>query len=227
MDQTNVYFEAALKTTIAKRGSRQVRVAKRGNSKRATINLAVGLDGTKLPAYTIFAFERKGLVAKNEIPVLNNMFGQLSLFGCQKKGWCDKVTMLDWIRLVWAPFARSKAPLPLLLMLDQHPVHKMAEISAALSALNTILVLLPAGETSRVQVLDVGINRPFKAHMEDFMVRHIIESLATEGQEETQENEAKAKFQRRKMAQFISQSWRMITSQTIVNTYRHVGITIQ
>jgi hypothetical protein len=119
----------------------------------------------KLPAFTIFPFERKGLVAINEIPVLNSMIGQLSLFGCQKKGWCDKVTMLDWIRLVWALFARSKAPFPLLLMLDQHPVHKMAEISAALSELNTILVLVPAGETSCIQVLNDGINHPFKTHM--------------------------------------------------------------
>jgi hypothetical protein len=45
-------------------------------------------------------------------------------------------------------------------MLHQHPVQKMAVISAALSALNTIPILLPAGETSCVQVLDVG-NQPF------------------------------------------------------------------
>jgi hypothetical protein len=74
----------------------------------------------------------------------------------------------------------------------------MAEISAALSALNTILVLLPAGETSCAQVLDVGINCPFKAHMEDFMVWHNIEELASECQEATQEKRGKVKVAKKK-----------------------------
>jgi hypothetical protein len=122
----------------------------------------MALDGTKLPALTIFAYETNELVVREEVPILNERHGQYSLFCCQKKGWCDRLTMLNWIDIVWAPFAHSKFQSLLLLMSDQHPAHKHHNISEALGKLNTILLLLPPGETSRVQLLDIGVNKPFK-----------------------------------------------------------------
>jgi hypothetical protein len=38
------------------------------------------------------------------------------------------------------------------------------------------------------------------------------------------EGKTSAKEQRKRMACFISTSWRLISHETIVNTFRHIGI---
>jgi hypothetical protein len=95
MDQTNVFFESTLKTltTIGKCGSQEVCISKQGDSKQATVNLTVRLDGTKLPVLTICAYKTNGLVAREEVPILNERHDQYNVFCCQMKGWCDHLTM--------------------------------------------------------------------------------------------------------------------------------------
>ena len=67
-----------------------------------------------------------------------------------------------------------------------------------------------AGCTSTLQVLDVGINRPFKSYMAQSFNDHMI----ADGGKPT----------RPIVATWISQSWNAITKDTITNTWRHIGI---
>jgi hypothetical protein len=49
-----------------------------------------------------------------------------------------------------------------MLILDQFTVHKTNSVLSALGKLGTVAILLSPGETSKLQILDVGINKPFK-----------------------------------------------------------------
>ncbi|KAJ2984896.1 hypothetical protein HDV02_000867, partial [Globomyces sp. JEL0801] len=60
----------------------------------------------------------------------------------------------------------------------------------------------------------VGINRPFKAHVqayqEQFMIEHVNDS-------------SNPKITRELMSKWIADSWEKISCQTIKNTAHHIG----
>ena len=72
--------------------------------------------------------------------------------------------------------------------------------------------IIPAGYTSKLQVLDVGINKPFKDNMcnlfREFQVNNVENNKIT----------------REIVATWINMAWSIITKEMIMNTWRHVGI---
>ena len=87
----------------------------------------------------------------------------------------------------------------------------MGSVVDRLAQLGTRSEFIVAGCTSTLQVLDVGVNRPFKGNMQTLFTEHMIK---TGGQ----------KPSRKDVANWISAAWNSITHQTITNTWRHVGI---
>ena len=103
---------------------------------------------------------------------MNRQYEKNIYFSVQENAWCDQETFEEWIDFVWMPFVETKRPLPTLLILDQYKVHQQDKILEKLANLGTLVIHLPPGETSKLQVLDVGINKPFKdlknkSHEED------------------------------------------------------------
>ena len=72
---------------------------------------------------------------------------------------------------------------------------------------------VPAGYTSKLQVLDVGINKPFKDYM-----RKQYSALRSENPDP----QAKVKVERSQIANWVVQAWSEITPVTIINTWRKV-----
>jgi hypothetical protein len=67
--------------------------------------------------------------------------------------------MNDWI----AEFQKSTDPgLLKLLMMGYFSVHCTAETHGRLATTGTIIEMLPPNYTSKLQPLDVGVNKPFK-----------------------------------------------------------------
>jgi hypothetical protein len=75
-------------------------------------------------------------------------------------------------------------------MLFEHHLHvKVSEfafvkhhnISEALGKLKMILLLLPPEETSHIQVLDIGVNKPFKTYLRELMIEEQHRLSDTEG----------------------------------------------
>ena len=69
--------------------------------------------------------------------------------------------------------------------------------------------------TSRVQMLDVGLNKPFKSQMLNFQRQFICD--------QDDENIVKPKITRELMTKWIADSWESIGVAVIQNTARSIG----
>jgi hypothetical protein len=114
--------------------------------------------------------------------------------------------MLEWIQCVWVPWLSSKSLNQSYLIMNSSKAHMVASVSDALASLGTMPEFIVGGCTSTMQVLDVGINRPFKLYG-----RAEYEALLRARQ-------PGQKPGRPDIESWISKSWRQITTETILNT---------
>ena len=68
------------------------------------------------------------------------------------------------------------------------------------------------GYTGALQILDKGVNKPFKQHVQDTAIMWTIANQDT------------AKPTRVNMARWIEQAWNRITATNITNTWNSVGL---
>jgi hypothetical protein len=94
----------------------------------------------------------------------NREFKDAGFFTVQKRSWYDELIMLKWIKKVLRPYSEMIKK-PLVLMLDSFKVHLMGSVAKAIEECNCRVFYIPAGTTSRGQVLDVGINKPFRGQL--------------------------------------------------------------
>lgn len=78
------------------------------------------------------------------------------------------------------------------------------------------MLFIPAGTTCRAQVLDVGINKPFKTHYKSEITRWMVDNSLESGN----------KVGRAEVISMVFGSWTLIRSETIVNTFRTIGFNI-
>ena len=119
--------------------------------------LGCGRDESKLPPFVVHKGTPDGTIARNF-----RSEGYVNVV-CQKKAWMDEHTMLVWIEQVWKPVAEVGPPK--LLLLDHCTSHMTAKVMKRLGDLRTIVDYVPPGYTSKLQVMDVGINGPFKTYL--------------------------------------------------------------
>ena len=86
----------------------------------------------------------------------------------------------------------------------------MGNVVNRLATLNTQAEFIVPGYTSKLQVLDVGINRPFKV----YIAHKYYQNLISNG----------PKPNRTDIAHWVNRAWNNITKDTIFNTWRHIGI---
>ena len=141
MDETPLFFDVVPGRVLDKKGKRSVVVRTTGNQKRhLTVVLTILADRVVLPALAIGKKQPK--------------FHVVGVFiRAQDKAWMDK-PMLEWIDLVWEPATEGRRAL---LILDSFS----AAIKERLKKINTVLVVIPGGCMSKVQPLDVSLNKPF------------------------------------------------------------------
>ena len=83
---------------------------------------------------------------------------------CQDKAWVDHRVFKYWIDQVWAPFALEKGDNTYLLM-DEFSAHLMASCSNQIKGCGTTIEYILGGYTSKLQMMDVGVNKPFKGYV--------------------------------------------------------------
>ena len=153
-DQTPVYFEMPLDSTVSVKGSKSVTIRTGGNEKqRCTVMLCILADGTKLPPYIVF--KRKTL-PKGNLPAG-------VIVRTQDSGWMDSRLVEDWLKCVWQRRPGALLGLKSLLVLDSYRGHTTEAVKKQLKDPRTDLAIIPGGMTSMLQPLDVCVNRPFKA----------------------------------------------------------------
>ena len=112
--------------------------------------------------------------------------------------------MAQWISKIWAPHTNSMEG-PKLLLIDVFAVHLTSQICALLGDIDTKVEFISPGFTSKLQVKDVGIDKPFKDQ-----VQQAVETFLSQ-------NDVNAKPSRQVISHWIGNSWEPI------NAWQHVG----
>ena len=204
MDETNIYFDNVGNLTWADKGSRTVSVSSTGSKQRCTIALAVTLGGLKLKPLVIFKGKPNGRIRREARLMPENI-----VVAVNEKTWMSQEVMKLWIEKVWAEYCRMEESY---LLLDEYQVHKMSWVMKTFAAMNTEVDFVLAGRTGELQVLDVGINKPFK----DYVQRRYDDFIINK--------EPRERVTRLKMTKWIDEAWKEIKEDTIFNTWTKIGI---
>lgn len=153
MDETPMWFDLPSNTTINKKGEKTVSIRTTGHERTSfTVILGCMADGTKLPAVCIFKVKK---IPKEKFPDGIHI-------RANEKGWVNESEMLWWIEKVWTsrnPFGNPRS----LLVLDGFRGHTVDSVKHRLIEKNTNIAIIPGGCTSKLQPLDVSINKSFKS----------------------------------------------------------------
>ena len=93
----------------------------------------------------------------------------------QYKAWNDQVRMLMWVDLVIDPIMRRDGKM--LLWFDNCGCHKVDVVEKQISDMGVHVALLPPNMTAILQVLDLVVNGPLKAHIRHLRAMVIVESF--------------------------------------------------
>lgn len=97
----------------------------------------------------------------------------------QEKAWMDEELMEQYLEHIWQPYVEKTAEeLGLsdhsaLLTLDSFKVHTTEKIEKKMDDQGTTHCVIPGGYTSKLQPLDVSVNKPFKQIMKGCWVNFI------------------------------------------------------
>ena len=164
------------------------------------------MTGEKLPPFIIF----QGVPgARNAKTVAEEtLFLRGVICTVQAKAWMDSARFLEWIEKVWRPFC-SSGTVSFLLM-DAFQVHTTRACLEAVKQPGAFVDIIPAGYTSTLQVLDVGVNKPFRNN-----ITHAFEAHMREGNR---------RVSRGQIATWILSAFTEVPTEAVVNSWRHVGM---
>jgi hypothetical protein len=211
MDETNLYYDNPPSRTLAIKGQRTIHVKTTGDPNRITVMLCAMKSGEILPPLAIFKASKNGSIVR-EFTKDDSTYPQDIEYGVQEKAWVDKDVMLDWIKRVWAPYTRRIGSRPTILFLDQFRVHTMGEVQSALHDCGTTIYMIPPGYTSKLQVLDVGINKPFKDYVKECYLTFLVENSGSE----------KVKVTRQHVATWVTNAWKKVKPESVTNTWDRI-----
>jgi hypothetical protein len=167
MDQTGVHLVPSSSWTYEKVNSSSVAVVGAEDKRQITVCIASSLHGELLPLQLIF----QGKTARSLPAQTASSIAALCHLTCSENHWSSQATMQQYICEIILPYAerciqqhRLHADAKIILVLDVWAVHKSEEFRRFLRTQHPRihLVFVPANCTSRLQVADVALQRPFK-----------------------------------------------------------------
>jgi DDE superfamily endonuclease len=174
--------------------------------------LGGNLDGGKLPPF-IITFKgkntRTGRIRK-EIEKKDGFPGDIK-YGVQDRIWMDEPLMLEWIEKIWKPAVKDNKQT--YLIMDECRTHLATSVWKAFADCCTEIDLIPGGFTSKLQPMDVEINKPFKnficAHFHDWLVANRM-----------------MRPSRLDIAGWVSGAWGNLSASVIRNSFRGAGLIV-
>ena len=210
MDQVSVIYGDAGQFTINERGASYVQT-RTGFSRidRATVVLSVASNGEKLSPLVIFKGSESGRISC-EFRRMTNPYPVGIHYMTNRNAWMTEQAMLQWIQMIFMPFARIHGTEKTCLVIDSFQVHKTENVKRALSDNRIQVIFIPGGMTSDLQPLDVGINGPFKHYIHEAVVSsNNFEKLT-------------ASDKRLSISRSVSFAFSNITNDTIINSFNRV-----
>lgn len=168
MDETPMYFDMVPSKTVSKKGVSEVRICSSGAEKRRlTVVLSCTASGKMLPSLAIFKGKRKlQFKPPKDVHV-----------AVQQKGWMDTDLMFRWLKAIVLPYTKGRKTL---LVMDSFSAHEDTKLLEKAKAENIDIVVIPGGCTSKIQPLDVCLNKPFKSILRRKWVEFIDSQVATD-----------------------------------------------
>ncbi|GBB83249.1 hypothetical protein RclHR1_01000005 [Rhizophagus clarus] len=209
MDETPVSFDLPANITVDELGARSVSIRTTGHERsNFTVVLTCMADGTKLPPLIIFKIKN----------ILRGNFPPEVIIRANKKGWMNENEMLYWIENVWAKRERFSNPQSLL-VLDSFSAHIVDSIKRRFGEKKTNIAIIPRGLTSRLQPLDVSVNKSFKSKMRRYYNEWMAETI--------KELTPTGKFRRpsyETVAHWVKDSWDAVDVNLIQRSFKCCGI---
>ena len=210
MDETPLFADNMGKRTLDVKGAKEVRLRKTGNSKKfQTLVLSINMDGSKNKPCIVF----KGKGNTAEARVLKHREDIAVFFS--DNGWMNTELTKKWIQAIFGENAQQKK----LLIWDSFKCHYEKSVKQLLHGQNIFSAVIPGGCTSQVQTLDVCINRPLKARMEelydDFMADETQHTFTKKGN-----MRAPSMTQ---MCNMVATAWEGITADIILRSFKVCG----
>jgi DDE superfamily endonuclease len=89
------------------------------------------------------------------------------VYGGQERAWMDEALILEWIQKIWQSMTQRSNKVTYLILYEFR-LHLTTAVRKAFMDCNTEVDLIPAGYTSsKLQPMDVGLNKPFKGYVSD------------------------------------------------------------
>ena len=185
LDQTGVRLVPSGRWSYEERGSKAVAIVGAEDKRQFTACVASSLDGELLPLQLIFA----GKTARCLPPRTADALAARVHVTFSDNHWSSQETMQQYVEHVVLPYASRcivqhelRSDAHVLLVLDVWSVHKSEEFRAYLrdKQPRVHLVFVPANCTSRLQVADVALQRPFKAHITDKFQRWTVDQMKSQ-----------------------------------------------
>jgi hypothetical protein len=167
MDQTGVHLVPASNWTYHTAGATSVAVVGAEDKRQITVCVASSLDGNLLPVQLIFQGK-----TERSLPLLTpDVLASRAHITFSDNHWSNQTTMRDYIEKVIVPYAeicieryKLEADANIILVLDVWAVHKSEEFRLYLRMKHPRIhvIYVPPNCTSKLQVADVVLQRPFK-----------------------------------------------------------------
>jgi hypothetical protein len=172
LDQTGVHLVPASFWTYDTAGSTSVAVVGAEDKRQITAVVASSLYGDMLPLQLIF----QGKTERCHPPTTPSSKSARVHITHSPNHWSSVETMQQWVDSVLIPYAERcirrfelRADAAIILVLDVWAVHTSEEFRMYLRQKHPRihLVFVPANCTSKLQVADVALQRPFKSHIRE------------------------------------------------------------
>jgi len=166
MDQTGVHLVPASNWTYHTTGASSVAVVGAEDKRQITVCVASSLDGDLLPLQLIFQGK-----TERSLPLRTlELAASHAHVTFSENHWSNQTTMKEYVEKVILPYAETcieryhlDADANIILVLDVWAVHKSEEFRLYMRKHPRIhLVYIPPNCTSKLQVADVVLQRPFK-----------------------------------------------------------------
>ena len=167
VDQTPLWWNAmaSQQRTVDNQGSNQVVVRTLPGNQREKVSVILACDqhGKKLPPSIVVATHRK--LPRARIRLVDGVV----VFEKTRTSMSNSDIMQRWIRIMMDQSStNSYNENHCLLLMDSFAGHRTEQIREACQATRTIRALIPGGLTSKLQPLDLTVNRSFKCKMKRY-----------------------------------------------------------
>jgi hypothetical protein len=209
MDEVSISFDMPSGFTVETKGSTDVRITTTGNEKcNFTVVLCATADGGKCKPLVIFKRKTipKGVFPKGVVVTAN------------EKGWVDANMVSYWLENIWRKRKNSFFCQKSVLIYDSARPHITEEVKEKVKKYSQLAVI-PGGLTSKLQPLDLSVNKSFKIKMrekwEDWMVNG-YHSFTKSG------SIKRASYA--EVCQWIDECWSEVTADCIKNGFKAANI---